>query len=640
MITCYHSAISPLLDFDLLRRIIATGHSRLPVFEDFEELNGSIVKKILGVLLVKQLVLLDPKDAVPLKAIPLNTLFFVPNNVPLLELLDKFQDGQSHMAVVSRFKIETDSSATPAKRGLTQQRVRVSVVDGDEERQVLGEPGVVESPVTLDPAVAPLGIITLEDVLEELIGEEIYDEFDALRAQTDTDASNPPAEQIPTAVEQPNVTAKATVVTKLKALKLLRRRRGAAKLDQARSEANLTTRTGSDDATILDVVVQRDTLPADTTDERVSKLNEGRGCPASIPASRATAQRPPAVPYSRPGTPGASALPNGLQIGFVGLGAIGGVMAKNLANYRASHVPGSRPILVWNRTANKGEALRAELGENKIRVTASLEQIATECDVVFTALANDEVVKEVYEQLAKTLKATPPTDHKIFVETSTIYPTLAGELDTLISSIPHCHLVASPVFGTPAVALGAQLVIAMSGDYRSKKEVAYMLARRPERSIILSSSCAAYTLKLIGNSMILGTLEILAESYTLAEKSGIAATEVHKLVKDIFPAPNIVRYSERMSTNDFNAKNGFSINGGIKDASHIRRLTAVHNAPMPSIDIAHQHLITARAIHTGKVQAGQDAVDVLDWSGIAAGARVAAGLPPFETTNVGVVTED
>ncbi|KAF7302425.1 NAD(P)-binding protein [Mycena chlorophos] len=349
----------------------------------------------------------------------------------------------------------------------------------------------------------------------------------------------------------------------------------------------------------------------------------------------------PAVPYSRPTTPGATpSLP--VQIGFVGLGAIGGVMAKNLANYRSAHHQNSLPILVWNRTASKADALHAELGANKIRVTHELEQIATECDVIFTALSNDEVVKEVYEQFAKTLKHTPPARHKIFVETSTIYPTIAGELDTLVSSIPHCHLVASPVFGTPAVAADAQLVIVMSGDYRSKKEVAYMLVPAVGRKVIdLGGNIEkAPTFKLIGNSMILGTLEIFAEAYTLAEKSGIPAQEVHKLVKDIFPAPSLIRYSDRMSNNNFDATTGFAIDNGIKDASHIRRLTAVANAPMPGIDIAHQHLITARAIHTGQVQAGEETVKLLDWSGMIGGARVAAGLPPFTSQNVGVVQED
>ena len=50
-----------------------------------------------------------------------------------------------------------------------------------------------------------------------------------------------------------------------------------------------------------------------------------------------------------------------------------------------------------------------------------------------------------------------------------------GELDIIISSLPHCHLVTAPVFGPPAMADAAKLLIAMSGDYRSKKEVAYLL---------------------------------------------------------------------------------------------------------------------------------------------------------------------
>jgi 3-hydroxyisobutyrate dehydrogenase-like beta-hydroxyacid dehydrogenase len=55
-----------------------------------------------------------------------------------------------------------------------------------------------------------------------------------------------------------------------------------------------------------------------------------------------------------------------------------------------------------------------------------------------------------------------------------IYPTLAGELDVLVSSVPHCHLIASPVFGTPSVAAAAQLVIVMSGDYRFVYQVCRM----------------------------------------------------------------------------------------------------------------------------------------------------------------------
>ena len=61
---------------------------------------------------------------------------------------------------------------------------------------------------------------------------------------------------------------------------------------------------------------------------------------------------------------------------------------------------------------------------------------------------------------------------------------VAGELDTLISDIPHSHLVMAPVFGAPAAADIAQLVIVMAGDYRSKKEVAHLLVPAMGRKVI------------------------------------------------------------------------------------------------------------------------------------------------------------
>ena len=115
----------------------------------------------------------------------------------------------------------------------------------------------------------------------------------------------------------------------------------------------------------------------------------------------------------------------------------------------------------------------------------------------------------------------------------------------------------APVFGAPPVADAAQLIVVMAGDYRSKKEVAHVLIPAMGRKVIdlggnlqkgqtylrvpfqsvLTALTTAPTFKLIGNSLILGSLEVLAEALTLSEKSGIQPTQVHSLVKDLMPAP-------------------------------------------------------------------------------------------------------
>jgi 3-hydroxyisobutyrate dehydrogenase-like beta-hydroxyacid dehydrogenase len=59
-----------------------------------------------------------------------------------------------------------------------------------------------------------------------------------------------------------------------------------------------------------------------------------------------------------------------------------------------------------------------------------------------------------------------------------------GELDNLISSVPHARFITCPVFGAPAAAAKGLLIVVMSGDYRSKKEVAYLLVPAVARKII------------------------------------------------------------------------------------------------------------------------------------------------------------
>ena len=67
---------------------------------------------------------------------------------------------------------------------------------------------------------------------------------------------------------------------------------------------------------------------------------------------------------------------------------------------------------------------------------------------------------------------------------------------------------------------------------------------------------------------------------------------------------------------------------------HIRRLTTEVNAPMPVVDTALQHMLTARALHEAQARTGSTDFPVLDWSALVAGTRVAAGLDPLKADKV------
>ena len=61
-------------------------------------------------------------DAVPVRKMRIIKVPFVPQNEPLLGILDRFQEGRSHMAIVSRLSAEKAQSVKKAvRKGLTQR---------------------------------------------------------------------------------------------------------------------------------------------------------------------------------------------------------------------------------------------------------------------------------------------------------------------------------------------------------------------------------------------------------------------------------------------------------------------------------------------------------------------------------------
>ncbi|KAJ1939533.1 hypothetical protein GGF37_004362 [Kickxella alabastrina] len=178
----YMVDINARLDRSLLTEMLRQGHSRVPVYEG-ERTN------VVGVLLVKSLILLDPDDAVPVRETRMSDIPLVTPDISLYDILNAFQEGGSHMAVVVGPRADregtnlraqestpllgaaTDDPAWPPLSPLPLVRRLSGYIRGTHK--VFGE--ISEETVR---HFAPIGIITLEDVIEELIQEEIIDETD------------------------------------------------------------------------------------------------------------------------------------------------------------------------------------------------------------------------------------------------------------------------------------------------------------------------------------------------------------------------------------------------------------------------------------------------------------------------------
>ena len=128
------------MDFGVMSTITRWGVSRVPIYR------GESRSNVMGLLLVKEHLALDPDDAVPITSLQLRRPLLIHPSVSIFDALNVFQTGRSHLALV------TESAELVARCWA-------------EGRDV-------------PPDTVILGVATIEDVIEEMIGEEVLDETD------------------------------------------------------------------------------------------------------------------------------------------------------------------------------------------------------------------------------------------------------------------------------------------------------------------------------------------------------------------------------------------------------------------------------------------------------------------------------
>src|SRR5437762_2403842 len=110
----------------------------------------------------------------------------------------------------------------------------------------------------------------------------------------------------------------------------------------------------------------------------------------------------------------------------------------------------------------------------------------------------------------------------------------------------------------------------------------------------------AALLKITGNAMILGMVEILAEALVVAEKSGLGTENLDNFIQLMFPNSPFAAYSKRMISGEYAPippkRPAFQIDLARKDCKHAIDIAEKHGARFEVVEIMDRHLKRAKEV--------------------------------------------
>jgi 3-hydroxyisobutyrate dehydrogenase len=256
-----------------------------------------------------------------------------------------------------------------------------------------------------------------------------------------------------------------------------------------------------------------------------------------------------------------------MQTGFVGLGAMGVHMARNL--HHSGLLNG-----VWNRTAAKATALAAEL---KCHAFTSLAELAGNCEAVVICVSADDDLRAVIAGLDPGL-----SPNMIVMDCSTVGAGTArdmhGHLDALGVGFLDC-----PVSGGVEGARNASLAIMAGGDESVFARAQPILEKLGKTITYFGASGAGQAAKATNQIMCAGIIQAVGEAMAFAHAEGLPLDRlIETLGRGAGSSWYFVNRAPFMARNSFPA--GFRVRLHDKDLRICRDMAAQRGAQLPVVE--------------------------------------------------------
>ncbi|NYT37353.1 NAD(P)-dependent oxidoreductase [Allopusillimonas soli] len=262
-----------------------------------------------------------------------------------------------------------------------------------------------------------------------------------------------------------------------------------------------------------------------------------------------------------------------MEVGFIGLGAMGSAMARNLV--AAGHI-----VRAWNRSGNPGVDGLEMVGE----VGDTLKGDAT-----FTMLSDDMAIREVALDTGVLSQAHPGVVHII---TSTISVAFAEELSAAHAEAKVAY-VAAPVLGRPNVAAAGALNILAAGDGKALAKVRPLLDVLGKKVWMMGSQPRqANAAKLAANMMISMAIEAMAEAVVITEANDLDRGSFFELILNtLFSGRSYQNYSANILNERYDP--GFKARLGLKDLRLATAAAATAGRRLPMLEAVRERMNAA-----------------------------------------------